>query len=40
MQEAGLSIDPVGEIRAVKMGRAVRIEKESLDRFRVSGKSI
>ena len=27
-----------GEIKAVKLGRSVQIEKESLDRFRESGK--
>lgn len=27
-----------GEIRGVKLGRSVRIEKEGLDRFRDSGK--
>ncbi len=27
-----------GEVRAVKLGRSVQIEKESLDRFRESGK--
>ena len=27
-----------GELKAVKLGRSVQIEKESLDRFRESGK--
>ncbi len=27
-----------GEVKAVKLGRSVQIEKESLDRFRESGK--
>ncbi len=27
-----------GELKAVKLGRAIQIEKESLDRFRESGK--
>jgi excisionase family DNA binding protein len=27
-----------GEVKAVKLGRSVQIEKESLDRFRNSGK--
>lgn len=27
-----------GEIKALKLGRSVQIEKESLDRFRESGK--
>jgi len=27
-----------GEIKGVKLGRSVRVEKESLDRFRESGK--
>lgn len=30
----------LGEIRAVKVGRSVRIEKKSLDQFRTGGKSI
>ena len=30
----------MGEIRAVKAGRAVRIEKQSLDRFKAGRKSI
>ncbi len=27
-----------GEVRAVKLGRSVQIEKESLDQFKTSGK--
>ncbi len=27
-----------GELKAVKLGRSIQIEKESLDRFRESGK--
>jgi len=27
-----------GELKAVKLGRSVQIEKESLDRFKESGK--
>jgi excisionase family DNA binding protein len=27
-----------GELKAVKLGRSVQIEKDSLDRFRESGK--
>ncbi len=27
-----------GEVKAVKLGRSVQIEKESLDRFRESGR--
>ena len=27
-----------GEIKAVKLGRSVQVEKDSLDRFRKSGK--
>jgi len=27
-----------GELRAVKLGRAVQVEKNSLDKFRASGK--
>ncbi len=27
-----------GEVKAVKLGRSVQIDKESLDRFRESGK--
>lgn len=27
-----------GEIKAVKLGRSVQVEKDSLDRFRESGK--
>lgn len=30
----------LGEVKAVKVGRSVRIEKKSLDQFRASGKSI
>lgn len=30
----------LGEVRAVKVGRSVRIEKRSLDQFKASGRSI